>query len=451
MLKIVPGESIQVDDSFVVQGELYRMATKPLTLSFAGQQPIPLETVSGTLGRVGIDIRALNQSELCSFDPGFTNTAGCRSAISYIDTDNSTLLHRGYPVDQLARQCEFLEVAYIMLRGEAPDEASYQAFRNTITRHTLVHEQMSRMCSGFRRDSHPMALMCAMVGALAAFYHDVLDVENPEHRALAATRLLSKMPTLAAMSYKYAIEQPAPYPRNDLSYAGNFLHMLFAVPAEKYVVNPIIEEAMNQILVLHADHGQCASTTTVRAAGSSGANLFACVAAGLASLWGPMHGGANEASMRMLEEIETVDQVPVFLSKAKRDPQAFRRLGFGNSRYRHLDPRAAILRDTCHRVLAELGMSDRLLQVAMALEAVALTDPYFVENGLSPSVDFYTAVILKAMKLPSSMFVVVTAVGRTLGWVAHWNEMHEAPLNIYRPRQIYTGEAPRDYVSRREA
>ena len=378
------------------------MSTTPLTLSFAGQQPpIALPQVPGTRGPVGVDMRGLNQSGFCSYDPGFANTAGCQSAISWIDTENSVLLHRGYPVDQLARQCDFLEVAYIMLNGDAPDEASYQTFRETITRHTLVHEQIARMCSGFRRDSHPMALMCALVGALAAFYHDVLDVENPQHRALAATRLLSKMPTIAAMSYKYTIEQPAAYPRNDLSYAGNFLQMLFAIPAEKYVLNPVIEQAMNQILVLHADHGQCASTTTVRAAGSSGANLFACVAAGLASLWGPMHGGANESSMRMLEEIESVDQVPAFLRQAKRDPQAFRRLGFGNSRYRHRDPRADILRETSHRVLAEVGMSDRLLQVAMALEDVALTDPYFVDNGLSPSVDFYTAVILKAMNLPS--------------------------------------------------
>ena len=287
------------------------------------------------------------------------------------------------------------------------------------------------------------------VGFFRARSHEVIDAEDCLLQPLAATRLLSKMPTIAAMSYKYTIEQPAAYPRNDLSYAGNFLQMLFAIPAEKYVLNPVIEQAMNQILVLHADHGQCASTTTVRAAGSSGANLFACVAAGLASLWGPMHGGANESSMRMLEEIESVDQVPAFLRQAKRDPQAFRRLGFGNSRYRHRDPRADILRETSHRVLAEVGMSDRLLQVAMALEDVALTDPYFVDNGLSPSVDFYTAVILKAMNLPSSMFAVVTAVGRTVGWVAHWNEMHQAPLTIYRPRQIYVGEGYRDYVSRR--
>ena len=292
------------------------MSTTPLTLSIAGQPtPITLPQVPGTRGHVGVDIRELNHSGFCSYDPGFANTAGCQSAISWIDTENSVLLHRGYPVDQLARQCDFLEVAYIMLNGDAPDEASYQTFRETITRHTLVHEQIARMCSGFRRDSHPMALMCALVGALAAFYHDVLDVENPQHRALAATRLLSKMPTIAAMSYKYTIEQPAAYPRNDLSYAGNFLQMLFAIPAEKYVLNPVIEQAMNQILVLHADHGQCASTTTVRAAGSSGANLFACVAAGLASLWGPMHGGANESSMRMLEEIESVDQVPAFCAR----------------------------------------------------------------------------------------------------------------------------------------
>ncbi|MFS2223878.1 citrate synthase [Pantoea sp. B65] len=427
------------------------MTNKQAILSLDGQDAIPLDLVAGTLGRSGVDITPFEQQGLCSFDAGFTNTAGCKSAISYIDTDNSILLHRGFPVGQLAEQCDFLEVGYILLYGDAPDEAQYQTFRESITRHTLINEQMARMCSGFRRDSHPMALMCALVGALAAFYHDVLDIDNTAHRELAATRLLSKMPTLAAMSYKYSIEQPANYPRNSLSYAGNFLHMLFAVPAEKYVVNPVIERAMNQILVLHADHGQCASTTTVRAAGSSGANPFACIAAGLASLWGPMHGGANEACMRMLEEIQTVDQIPAFLSRAKAQPDAFRRLGFGNSRYRNFDPRAAIMRETCRTVLSELGMADSLLQVAMALENVSMSDPYFINNGLYPSVDFYTAVILKAMGLPSSMFVVVTAVGRTLGWIAHWNEMHSEPLKIYRPRQVYVGEQPRDYVSRRNA
>ncbi|MBJ3816002.1 citrate synthase [Shimwellia pseudoproteus] len=423
--------------------------TKQVAISLDGQTIHAPELASATCGQPGVNIAGLDVLGLTSYDPGFTHTAGCKSAISWIDPDNSCLLHRGFPVEQLARQCDFLAMAWILLNGEAPDEAQYQAFSDTITRHTMVHEQMARMCRGFRRDSHPMALMCALVGALAAFYHDVLDVGNPEHRALAAIRLLAKMPTLAAMSYKYSVEQPASYPRNSLSYADNFLHQLFAIPAEPYVVNPIIGQAMNQILVLHADHGQCASTTTVRAAASSGANLFACVAAGLASLWGPQHGGANEASMQMLETIRHVDQVPAFLRQATRDPAAFRRLGFGNSRYRHRDPRAAILRETCHRVLAELGLSDSLLQVAMALEEAALKDDFCIEHGLAPSVDFYTAVLLRAMGLPSAMFVVVVAVGRSLGWVAHWNEMHSEPLTLYRPRQIYVGEPRRDYRSRR--
>ncbi|WP_437612430.1 citrate synthase [Erwinia sp. V71] len=425
------------------------MTTKQATLSLDGQSPVQLDLLTGTLGRSGVDITALGAHQLCSFDPGFTHTAGCKSAISWIDTENSVLLHRGFPVEQLARQCDFLEVSYILLHGETPTEAQYQAFRSAVTSQNLIHEQMARMGSGFRRDSHPMALMCAMAGALAAFYHDELDVNNSAHREQAAIHLLAKMPTLAAMSYKYAIEQPANYPRNSLSYAGNFLQMLFAVPAEKYELNPVLEQAMNQILVLHADHGQCASTTTVRVAGSSGANPFACIAAGLASLWGPQHGGANEACMRMLEDIQTVGQIPAFLSRAKAQPEMLRRLGFGNSRYRSLDPRAAVLRETCHAVLSELGMTDSLLQVAMALEEVALSDAYFIDNGLYPSVDFYTAVILKAMGLPSSMFVVVAAVGRTLGWISHWNELYSEPLKIYRPRQIYVGEPQREYVSRR--
>ncbi|WP_315709935.1 citrate synthase [Brenneria uluponensis] len=425
------------------------MTQQQVTLSLDEHDDISLDLLSGTLGRAGVDIRPLEKQGLCSFDPGFNNTAGCKSAISYIDTDNSILLHRGFPVAQLASQCDFLEMSYILLYGEPPTEAEYQDFRQTITRHTLVNEQMARMCSGFRRDSHPMALMCALVGALAAFYHDVLDVDDPDHRKLAEVRLLSKMPTLAAMSYKYAIEQPANYPRNNLSYAGNFLHMLLAVQAEPYEIHPVLEHAMDQILILHADHGQCPSTMTVRAAGSSGANPFACIAAGLASMWGSSHGGASEACMQMLEEIQTEDQIPDFLNRAMLHPDVFRRLGFGNSLYQHFDPRAAILRDTCHRVLKELGMEDSLLQVAMALENVAMSNPFFIDNGLYPSVDFYTAVILKAMGLPSTMFTVVTAVGRTLGWVTHWNEMHSEPLNIYRPRQLYVGEGPRDYMSRR--
>ena len=424
------------------------MSTTPLTLSFAGQQPpLALPQVPGTRGPVGVDMRGLNQSGFCSYDPGFANTAGCQSAISWIDTENSVLLHRGYPVDQLARQCDFLEVAYIMLNGDAPDEASYQTFRETITRHTLVHEQIARMCSGFRRDSHPMALMCALVGALAAFYHDVLDVENPQHRALAATRLLSKMPTIAAMSYKYTIEQPAAYPRNDLSYAGNFLNMMFSTPCEPYEVNPILERAMDRILILHADHEQNASTSTVRTAGSSGANPFACIAAGIASLWGPAHGGANEAALKMLEEISSVKHIPEFVRRAKDKNDSFRLMGFGHRVYKNYDPRATVMRETCHEVLKELGTKDDLLEVAMELENIALNDPYFIEKKLYPNVDFYSGIILKAMGIPSSMFTVIFAMARTVGWIAHWSEMHSDGMKIARPRQLYTGYEKRDFKS----
>ncbi|MEE3652446.1 MULTISPECIES: citrate synthase [unclassified Brenneria] len=425
------------------------MTVSKSTLIVDGQENITLDIRSGVMGRDAVDIRPLGARGLCSYDPGFANTAGCESEITYIDAANSVLLHRGFPVEQLADNCDFTEVCFILLHGEAPSKDEYARFANTITRHTLVHEQISRMFSGFRRDAHPMALMCAVVGALAAFYHDVLDINNPEHRELAAVRLLSKMPTLAAMCYKYSIEQPAVYPRNSLSYTGNLLHMLFSIPAEKYEVNPVLENAMNRILILHADHGQCPSTMAVRASGSSGANPFACIAAGLASMWGPLHGGANEACMRMLEEIKTVDRIPAFLKRAKDQGDSLRLMGFGNSIYQHFDPRAAILRKTCYDVLSELGMEDSLLQVAIELEHIAITDPYFLENKLYPSADFYTAVILKAMGLPSSMFPVISAVGRTIGWIAHWNEMHnQQDIKIYRPRQIYIGEPRRDYVSR---
>ncbi|WP_224554588.1 citrate synthase [Pectobacterium versatile] len=424
------------------------MTVRTSTLTAEGQADITLDMRSGVLGKTAVDIRPLGEHGLCSYDPGFANTAGCESAITYIDAVNSVLLHRGFPVEQLAEQCDFTEVCYILLHGEAPSAEAYAKFADNITRHTLVHEQIARMFSGFRRDSHPMALMCAVVGALAAFYHDVLDIHNAEHRELAAVRLLSKMPTLAAMCYKYSIEQPSVYPRNSLSYTGNFLHMLFSIPAEKYEVNPVLERAMNRILILHADHGQCPSTMAVRASGSSGANPFACIAAGLASMWGPLHGGANEACMRMLEEIKTVDRVPEFVRRAKDRCDSFRLMGFGNSVYQHFDPRAAILRKTCYEVLNELGTEDSLLQVAMELEHIAMTDAYFLENKLYPSVDFYTSVILKAMGLPSSMFTVISTVGRTIGWVAHWDEMHkQEDISIYRPRQIYTGQPRRDYVS----
>lgn len=423
------------------------MTVKKSILTMEGKKNIALNVRSGVLGKEAVDIRPLGAQGLCSYDPGFNNTAGCESAITYIDAANSVLLHRGFPVEQLAEKCDFTEVCYILLHGDAPNREQYEKFVNSISRHTMIHEQISRMVSGFRRDSHPMALMCAVVGALAAFYHDVLDIHNEEHRELAALRLLSKMPTLAAMSYKFSIEQPAAYPRNNLSYTGSFLHMLFAVPAEKYEVNPVLERAMNRVLILHADHGQCPSTTAVRASGSSGANPFACIAAGLATMWGPNHGGANEACMRMLEEIHTVERVPDFVRRAKDRRDSFRLLGFGNSVYQHFDPRAAVLRKTCHEVLNEMGPKDNLMQVAMELEHIAMTDPYFLEHRLYPSVDFYTAVILKSMGLPPSMFPVISAVGRTIGWIAHWKELHTQEPKIYRPCQIYTGKPRRDYAS----
>lgn len=424
------------------------MTTNKATLSFGENKTVELDINAGKFGPPAVDIQALRAENLFTYDPGFVNTAGCESAITYIDARNSVLLHRGYPVDQLAEHCSFLEVSYILLHGQAPTREEFDGFNESITRHTLIHEQMTRMLSGFRRDSHPMALMCAVVGALAAFYHDGLDVDKPQDRELAALRLLAKMPTVAAMCYKYAMEQPSVYPRNSLSYTGNFLHMLFAIPAERYDIDPVLERAMNRILILHADHGQCPSTTTVRTAGSSGANPFACIAAALASMWGPLHGGANEACMRMLEEISTVDRIPAFVKRAKASQGSFRLMGFGNSIYHHFDPRAAILRKTCHEVLNALGMEDNLLQVAMELEHIAMTDAYFLENKLYPSADFYTALILKAMGLPSSMFTVITAVGRTTGWIAHWNEMHSQPLKTCRPRQVYIGLEQRDFVSK---
>ncbi|HEY0209009.1 citrate synthase [Acerihabitans sp.] len=424
------------------------MTENKATLALDAQRSVELDFNAGSYGPAALDISPFRSEELYTYDPGFVNTAGCESAITYIDARNSILLHRGFPVDQLAEHCTFPEVSYILLHGQAPSREEYDRFTDSITRHTMIHQQMTRMLSGFRRDSHPMALMCAVVGALAAFYHDALDVGKPQDRELAALRLLAKMPTVAAMCYKYTIEQPSVYPRNSLSYTGNFLHMLFAIPAERYEVNPVLERAMNRILILHADHGQCPSTTTVRTAGSSGANPFACIAAALASMWGPLHGGANEACMRMLEEISTVDRIPAFVNRAKDRHDSFRLMGFGNSIYHHFDPRAAILRKTCHEVLNALGMEDNLLQVAMELEHIALTDAFFLENKLYPSADFYTALILKAMGLPSSMFTVITAVGRTTGWIAHWNEMHSQPLKTCRPRQVYTGEERRDFVSR---
>lgn len=423
------------------------MADKKAILTLNGKEPIELDVLSGTLGYDEIDIRSLGAKGYFTFDPGFTSTASCESKITYIDGDQGILLHRGFPIDQLAEKSNYLEVCYILLFGEAPTQEQYDVFKTTVTRHTMIHEQITRLFHGFRRDSHPMAVMCGVTGALAAFYHDSLDISNERHREIAAYRLLSKMPTVAAMCYKYSLGQPFVYPRNDLSYAGNFLHMMFATPCEPYEVNPVLERAMDRILILHADHEQNASTSTVRTAGSSGANPFACIAAGIASLWGPAHGGANEACLRMLEEINSVKHIPEFLKRAKDKNDSFRLMGFGHRVYKNYDPRATVMRATCHEVLNELGMKDDLLEVAMELENIALNDPYFIERKLYPNVDFYSGIILKAMGIPSSMFTVIFAMARTVGWIAHWSEMHGDGLKIARPRQLYTGYDKREFAS----
>jgi citrate synthase len=415
------------------------MADKKATLTLQGHDPIELDVLSGTLGQDEIDIRPLGSKGFFTFDPGFTSTASCESKITYIDGDEGILLHRGFPIDQLATESNYLEVCYLLLNGEPPTQKQYEEFKTTVTRHSMIHEQITRLFHGFRRDSHPMAVLCGVTGALAAFYHDSIDVENERHREIAAFRLLSKMPTVAAMCYKYSIGQPFVYPKNDLSYAGNFLHMMFATPCEEYVVNPVLEKAMDRILILHADHEQNASTSTVRTAGSSGANPFACIAAGIASLWGPAHGGANEACLKMLEEIS--------VRRAKDKNDSFRLMGFGHRVYKNYDPRATVMRETCHAVLEELNMKDDLLEVAMQLEHIALNDPYFIERKLYPNVDFYSGIILKAMGIPSSMFTVIFAMARTVGWIAHWNEMHDDGIKIARPRQLYTGYTKRDFKS----
>lgn len=421
------------------------MADKHATITIDGQEPIALDVLSGTLGYDEIDIRSLGAKGYFTFDPGFTSTASCESKITFIDGEKGILLHRGYPIDQLAEKSNYLEVCYLLLFGEAPSQAQYDEFKTIVTRHTMIHEQITRLFHGFRRDSHPMAVLCGVTGALAAFYHDSLDISNARHREIAAYRLLSKMPTVAAMCYKYSLGQPFIYPRNDLSYAGNFLHMMFATPCEDYVVNPVLERAMDKILILHADHEQNASTSTVRTAGSSGANPFACIAAGIASLWGPAHGGANEACLRMLEEISSVKHIPEFIERAKDKNDSFRLMGFGHRVYKNYDPRATVMRKTCHEVLKELKTKDDLLEVAMELEHIALNDPYFIERKLYPNVDFYSGIILKAMGIPSSMFTVIFAMARTVGWIAHWSEMHGDGLKIARPRQLYTGYERRDF------
>jgi citrate synthase len=404
--------------------------------------------MSGTVGPDVIDIRKLYaQTDNFTYDPGFTSTASCQSKLTYIDGDAGMLLHRGYTIGELAEQSNFMEVAYLLLNGELPSEDELANFSNTITRHTMVHEQLAQFFRGFRRDAHPMAILCGVVGALSAFYHDSTDIHDPAQRVIASHRLIAKMPTIAAMAYKYSVGQPFVYPDNTLSYTGNFLKMTFGVPAEKYVVNPIVEKAMDRIFILHADHEQNASTSTVRLAGSSGANPFACIAAGIACLWGPAHGGANEAALNMLHEIGTVDRIPEYIARAKDKNDPFRLMGFGHRVYKNYDPRAAVMQTTVKEVLGELGVTDPVFDVAIELERLALSDPYFIEKKLFPNVDFYSGVILSAIGFPTSMFTVLFALARTVGWVAQWNEMITDPdQKIGRPRQLYSGPTARDYV-----
>jgi citrate synthase len=405
--------------------------------------------LEGSLGPRVIDIRQLYaQSGMFTYDPGFTSTGSCRSEITYIDGDKGVLLHRGYPIDDLARNSDFLEVCYLLLHGELPSPEEKADFDSRITNHTMLHDQLMTFFRGFKRSAHPMAVMVGVVGALAAFYHDSADIGDPHQRMIASHRLIAKMPTIGAYAYKYSLGQPFIYPTNSLSYSENLLKMMFAVPTEEYQVNPVLARAMDRILILHADHEQNASTSTVRLAGSSGANPFACIAAGIASLWGPAHGGANEAVLKMLEEIETPDRIPEFIARAKDSSDPFRLMGFGHRVYKNYDPRAAVMRDTCHEVLKELGIeNDPLLDIAMELEQIALQDEYFIEKKLYPNVDFYSGIILKAMGFPSHMFTVLFAIGRTVGWIAHWKEMlGDSDTKIGRPRQLYTGQTQREFT-----
>jgi len=410
---------------------------------------IELPTLKGAVGPEVVDVRALYaQTGKFTYDPGFTSTASCESAITYIDGDEGTLLYRGYPIDQLAESGNFMETSYLLLYGELPTPSEMKEFEQAITYHTMVHEQLQNFYRGFRRDAHPMAIMVGVVGALAAFYHDSTDINDPYQRMVASYRMIAKMPTMAAMAYKYSVGQPFVYPRNDLGYAENFLRMCFAVPAEDFKVNPVLARAMDRIFILHADHEQNASTSTVRLAGSSGANPFACIAAGIACLWGPAHGGANEAALNMLEEIGTVDRIPEFIARAKDKDDPFRLMGFGHRVYKNYDPRAKVMQQTAHEVLDELGIEgDPLLDVARELERIALSDEYFIEKKLYPNVDFYSGITLRALGFPTDMFTVLFALARTVGWIAQWSEMIDDPnQKIGRPRQLYTGPTYRDYV-----
>ncbi|WP_424631201.1 citrate synthase [Bradyrhizobium sp. SYSU BS000235] len=422
--------------------------TKKATLTVEGKT-VDFPILSGTVGPDVIDIGKLYaQTGMFTYDPGFTSTGSCESKITYIDGDEGVLLYRGYPIEQLAEKGDFLETCYLLLYGELPTKAQKEDFDNRVTRHTMVHEQMARFFQGFRRDAHPMAVMVASVGALAAFYNDSTDISDPNQRMIASMRMIAKIPTLAAMAFKYNVGQPFVYPKNSLGFAANFLNMCFAVPCEDYQINPVMAEALDKIFILHADHEQNASTSTVRIAGSSGANPFACIAAGIACLWGPAHGGANEAALQMLAEIGTVDKIPEFIAKVKDKNSNVRLMGFGHRVYKNYDPRAKIMQQMCHKVLAETGHgNDPLLQVAMELEKIALHDEYFIQRKLYPNVDFYSGITLKAMGFPTSMFTVLFAVARTVGWISQWSEMIQDPQQkIGRPRQLYSGETRRDYV-----
>ena len=425
--------------------------TKPIkvTLSFDNGAPsIELPILTGSLGNDVIDIRSLAQHGVFTYDPGFMSTAACNSSITFINGEEGLLYYRGYPIEHLAEHCDFLEVSYLLINGELPNITQKVEFTRTINSHTMLHDQLTNIFRGFRRDAHPMAVMVGVVGSMSAFYHTLGDVHDAQTREITAHQLLAKVPTIAAWSYKYNLGQPFMYPQNHLNYAENFMQMMFATPCEKYEANPVLAKAFDRILILHADHEQNASTSTVRLAGSSGANPFACIAAGIASLWGPAHGGANEATLKMLEEIGDISRIGEYIKRAKDKSDSFRLMGFGHRVYRNMDPRAAIMRKTCHEVLDELGLhNDPMFKLAMALEKIALEDEYFVSRKLYPNVDFYSGIVMRAMGIPNSMFTAIFALARTAGWIAQWSEMHTDPEHkIGRPRQLYMGETKRDFV-----
>ena len=424
-------------------------SSKKAVLNWGEGKSAEFPIMSGTIGSDVIDIRSLyGKTGMFTYDPGFMSTAHCRSGITYIDGDVGELFYRGYPIEQIANNCDFLEVCYLLLNAELPNSKQKDEFVNIVMRHTMVHDQLNRFFTGFRRDAHPMAVICGVVGALAAFYHDSLDIQNPEHRTISAFRLIAKLPTIVAMAYKYSIGQPFIYPRNDLSYTQNFMRMMFAVPAEEYKLNDVLVRAMDRIFILHADHEQNASTATVRSAGSSGANPFACIAAGIASLWGPAHGGANEACLNMLESIGDASKVGEFIKKVKDKKDHAMLMGFGHRVYKNYDPRAELMHETCHEVLNELGLhDDRLFKLAMALEKIALEDDYFVSRKLYPNVDFYSGIVQRALGIPTAMFTCIFTLARTVGWIAQWSEMIADPdSKIARPRQLYSGATRRDLV-----